>query len=236
MRVRQYEHLYQLTFLPNTFPVNCYLLEEGNELTLIDAALPYSHKPIISFAEKLEKPITKIVITHAHDDHLGALDVIKQTYPNAIVYISKRDKKLLKGDKSLEQHEPQTSIKGGVPKKVKTVPDILLEEGDEVGSLVAYSSPGHTPGSMSFFDKRTRALVVGDALQTRGGVAVAGKMKWSFPFPALATWNRQVALESAIKLKELSPTLLAVGHGNVIVNPINQMDIAIREAEREFVR
>ncbi|MES9793628.1 MBL fold metallo-hydrolase, partial [Priestia megaterium] len=34
--------LYQLTFLPRFFPVNCYLVEEKDSLTLIDAALPYS--------------------------------------------------------------------------------------------------------------------------------------------------------------------------------------------------
>ncbi|MBL1705549.1 MBL fold metallo-hydrolase, partial [Klebsiella pneumoniae] len=85
-----------------------------------------------------------IVLTHAHDDHIGALDALKEVLPHVPVYISKRDAKLLEGDTTLQKNEPNTSIKGGVPKKVKTAPDILLEDGDRVGSLLAIMTPGHT--------------------------------------------------------------------------------------------
>ena len=43
----QYQTVWQLTFFPALFPVNCYLVEEENEVTLIDAALPGSYKGII---------------------------------------------------------------------------------------------------------------------------------------------------------------------------------------------
>ena len=54
-------------------------MEEEAGLTLIDAALPYSAKGILQ-AEKIGKPITKIVLTHAHDDHIGALDALKKYF------------------------------------------------------------------------------------------------------------------------------------------------------------
>lgn len=125
-----------MSFLPRAFPVNCYFVEEEDGLTLIDAALPYSAKGILQAAEKIGKPITKIVLTHAHDDHIGALDALKEVLPHVPVYISKRDAKLLEGDTTLQKDEPNIPIKGGVPKS-KTVPDVLLEDGDRVESLLA---------------------------------------------------------------------------------------------------
>lgn len=44
MRMIHEKTLYQLSFLPRAFPVNCYFVEEEDGLTLIDAALPYSAK------------------------------------------------------------------------------------------------------------------------------------------------------------------------------------------------
>ncbi|MFC5987266.1 MBL fold metallo-hydrolase [Marinicrinis lubricantis] len=232
MKISQYPYLYQLSFMPRLFPVNCYLVEEQEELTLIDAALPYSSKAILKTAREIGKPITRIVLTHAHDDHIGALDRLKEELPDAKVFISRRDSKLLQGDTALEPEEPQKPIKGGVPKRVKTRPDVLLSDGDAVGSLKAVACPGHTPGSMAFYDERSGCLIVGDAFQTRGGIAVSGKMKAMFPFPAMATWDPAASVRSAKKLAKRAPALLAVGHGAVLMNPLAQMEQAITEAEQ----
>lgn len=223
--------VYQLTFIPRLFPVNCYLIEEEDDLTLIDAALPYSSKGIMQAACRIGKPITRIVLTHAHDDHLGALDLLKQELPEVHVYISNRDSRLLSGDRTLDEHEPNTPIKGGVPTKVKTRADVLLHDGDRIGSLIAISVPGHTPGSMAFMDTRNNALIAGDAFQTRGGIAVTGTIRPLFPFPAMATWNRDVALESAIKLQRYEPSLLAVGHGRMLLQPKEAIASVIKQAQ-----
>jgi glyoxylase-like metal-dependent hydrolase (beta-lactamase superfamily II) len=232
MRMTREQTVIQLTYLPNLFPVNCYLVEEEDSLTLVDAALPNNAKAILQAAEQLGKPITRIVLTHAHDDHIGALDGLKEQLPKAQVYISKRDAKLLRGDRSLEPGEPDTPIRGGVPKQVRTIPDILLQDGDRVGSLLAVAAPGHTPGSMAFLDTRNHILIVGDAFQTRAGVAVSGQMKLLFPFPALATWDKRTSLASARRLGELKPSVLAAGHGNMVNQPKRHLDKAIAEAER----
>lgn len=217
--------------MANVFPVNCYLVEEEDGLTLIDSALSFCTKGILKAAETIGKPITKIVLTHAHEDHVGALDSIKETIPDVPVYISQRDHRLMNGDRSLDQHEDQTPIKGGVPKNLKTRATGLLKEGDQVGSLTAIETPGHTPGSMSFLDTRTKALIAGDAFQTRGGIAVAGDMKPWFPFPAFGTWSKKTALASAKKLIGYEPTLLAVGHGELLENPVKAMEKAIKNLE-----
>lgn len=225
--------LHQISFMPRLFPVNCYLVEEDNGLTLIDAAMPYSTKKILLAASKIGKPITNLILTHAHSDHVGSLDALKAALPDLRVSISGRDARLLAGDKSLLATEPATPIRGGVPKGIQTTPDILLAEGDRIGSLEVIATPGHTPGSISLLDKRNGVLVAGDALQTRGGIAVSGVMKPLFPFPAMATWNKEEALRSVVKLRALNPVLLAVGHGEMLENPGQQMERAIEEATRQ---
>jgi hypothetical protein len=59
-------------------------------------------------------------------------------------------------------------------------------------------------------------------------------MRWLFPFPAMATWHKPTALESAKVLRALNPDRLAVGHGKVLENPQTAMDQAIEEAQRKF--
>lgn len=232
MKITKHNNVFQLTFIPRLFPVNCYLVEEEDSLTLIDAALPYSVKGIMQAASKIGKPISRIILTHAHDDHVGALDSLKQLIPEATVYISKRDAKLLAGDRSIEPDEAQLLIKGGVPTKVKTTPDHLLNDGDRIGSLLAISAPGHTPGSMAFLDTRDRAMIAGDAFQTRGGIAVTGQLVPLFPFPAMATWNKEAAIQSAVKLLSYEPTVLAVGHGRMVVEPKKAIADAIARAQK----
>ncbi|RKO62714.1 MBL fold metallo-hydrolase [Caldibacillus debilis] len=234
MRIVRKHTIFQLTFLPRLFPVNCYLVDEPDGLTLIDAALPYSAKGILKAAETIGKPITRILLTHAHQDHVGALDGLKRILPDAPVFVSERDARLMAGDRSLDPDEPNTPIRGGVPKNLRTRADVLLKEGDRIGSLLVIATPGHTPGSMSFLDTRNRACIAGDAFQTRGGIAVSGQVQPWFPFPAMATWNKEIALKSACKIREHRPSLLAAGHGGMLEQPGPAIDRAIAEAERRF--
>ncbi|TYR81406.1 MBL fold metallo-hydrolase [Priestia megaterium] len=236
MKIIKTGTLYQLAFMPRLFPVNCYLVEEEDGLTLIDAALPYSTKGILKATQIIGKPIKTIILTHAHDDHVGALDSLAQRLPDVSVSISSRDSRLLAGDTALLQGEENSPIRGGISKKLQTQPDRLLEEGDRIGSLEVIASPGHTPGSISLFDVRHQHLIAGDAFQTRGGIAVAGTIKPLFPFPAFGTWNKKLALESAKKLRALEPKLLAVGHGRMLENPVQKMDLSLKESEQNLMK
>ncbi|KAF4324662.1 hypothetical protein G195_001963 [Phytophthora kernoviae 00238/432] len=210
MRITREHDVVQVSFLPRLFPVNVYLVEEEDGFTLIDAGMPFSLKGILATAQSLGKPITRIILTHAHGDHVGALDGLKDALPKAEVCISRRDAPLLAGDASLLPGEPQTPVRGSVPKAIRTRPDRLLDDGDRIGSLVAIATPGHTPGHMAFMDTRSRVIIAGDAYQLHGGLAVSGRLRPLFPFPALATWNRELALASAKRLAELEPSVLAL--------------------------
>ena len=212
-------------------PINSYFVREDDCLTLVDANLPGRSTRIVEMALRLELPIRRIALTHAHMNHTGSLDAICELLPSAQVFIGARESRLLDQDFSLDCTEPQRKIRGRFA-LVKTKPD-LLHPGDHVGSLRALSTPGHTPGHVSFFDERNGALLAGDAFQTAGGVAVAGDLRLLFPFPALFTWDKKLALESARLLRDLNPTC-APGHGGVVQLPLARIDRAIRRAARTF--
>ncbi len=231
MRLTSFGHCVQITFFPNVFPVNCYLVKEDDGLTLIDSALPSSANAIQQTAESLGLPILRILLTHGHVDHIGALDRLHGYLPTVEVMISERDSRLLYGDTSLDEGEPQTKIRGGI-KPCRTRPTSFLKEGDRIGNLEVISCPGHTPGHVAFLDVRDRTLIAGDAFQIHGGVAVSGTVCPLFPFPALSTWHKPTALASAKYLLGFQPSQLAVGHGNVLTNPLGAMGRAIEKAAR----
>lgn len=232
MRVTRFETVIQISFMPRIFPVNCYLVEEEDGLTLIDAAMPFSWRGILQTAASIGKPIKQIVLTHVHADHIGALDRLQASLPNQVpVYVSARDARLMDGDTSLDEGEPNEPIRGGFDRKLQTRASHHIADGEHLGSLLAIATPGHTPGHMSFYDERHGILIAGDAFQTRGGLAVAGQVRPTFPFPAWATWSRQRSISSAHKLLALKPKLLAVGHGKMLHDPQQAMEEAIRAAE-----
>lgn len=231
VRITRFGHCIQITFFPGVFPVNCYLVEEKDGATLIDAALPSSANAIVKVSGSLGLRITRILLTHGHSDHIGALDGLHKSLPEAQVMISERDSRLLEGDTSVDKQEPQTKIKGGI-RSCQTRPTHYLKQGERIGNLEVIWSPGHTPGHVAFLDVRDKTLLAGDAFQIQGGIAVSGTMRPFFPFPALATWHKATAVESARRLTDLNPTQLAVGHGNILTNPRDAMNHAIKKAEQ----
>jgi glyoxylase-like metal-dependent hydrolase (beta-lactamase superfamily II) len=198
--------------------VNAYLVEEADGLTLIDTALPRSEKAILAAAERLGRPIVRIVLTHAHQDHIGSLDALHAALPDAEVLISARDARLLAKDMTLDPGEEQGKLRGSYS-GAATRPTRTIAPGEHVGSLEVIAAPGHTPGQLAFLDTRDRTLYCADAFATLGGVATTAKRSWRFPLPASATWHHPTALATAAALRELGPARLAPGHGKVVEAP-----------------
>jgi glyoxylase-like metal-dependent hydrolase (beta-lactamase superfamily II) len=209
--------------------VNCYLVEEPEGLTVIDTMIPRSAKTILAAAETRGKPIVRILLTHAHNDHIGSLDELHAELPEADVIISGRDARLLAKDMSLDPGEPEDKLRGGYS-GAETKPNREIGPGDRVGSLEAIASPGHTPGHLAFLDPRDGTLYCGDAYATLGGVATPAKLNPRFPLVYLATWHRPTALESSRALRALDPKRLAPGHGKVLEDPGPAMDRAIERS------
>ncbi len=206
--------------------VNSFLVEEDDGLTVIDTMISGSAKGILAGAEAHGRPIARILLTHAHRDHVGSLDKLHQAAPDAEVIISARDARLLRKDMSLDPGEPEDKLRGSYP-GTQTEPTRTIGPGDRVGSLEAIPAPGHTPGQLAFIDTRDRTLYCADAYSTLGGVATSAKVNWKFPFPTMATWHRPTALETAKALRALDPKRLAPGHGKVVEDPGAAMDAAI---------
>lgn len=221
------QNLWQLTRLT---AFNSYLLREADGLTLIDTGLEKTGKDIFLAAEQIGLPIRRIALTHAHTDHVGSLDEVASQLPQAEVAFTERTAEFLQGKLELRPDEPQDKLRGGFVRRA-TRPTRYLVDGDHLGSLRVIDAPGHAPDQIVFWDERDGTLIAGDAFQTKAGTAVAGTMRWLFPFPALATWHPPTALATAKKLLAMEPNRLAVGHGRVIENPLAEMQAAIREAE-----
>jgi glyoxylase-like metal-dependent hydrolase (beta-lactamase superfamily II) len=209
--------------------VNSYLVEDEDGLTVIDTMIPGSAKGIVAGAEKHGMPIARILLTHAHQDHIGSLDALHEEVPDAEVIIGARERRLLRKDKSLDPGEPVDKVRGGYP-GAKVEPTRTLQPGDRIGALEVYAAPGHTPGQLAFLDTRDGTLFCADAYSTLGGVATTAKANWRFPLPYMATWHRPTALETAKALRELDPKRLAPGHGKVVESPGAAMDAAIAKA------
>lgn len=228
MKLTQHgQYLWQVTRFT---AFNCYLVHEGEELTLIDTNMDGSQKGILQAAQTIGLPITRITLTHAHGDHAGSLDKVAEYLPEAAVAFSPRTAEFLQGNLSLRSDEPQTRLRGGFVERTTTATQ-LIRPGDKLGSLRVVAAPGHTPDHIAFYDERDGTLIAGDAFQTKAGTAVAGITRWLFPFPAMATWHLPTAWATAVALRDLNPSRLAVGHGGVLENPSAEMNKAIQEAE-----
>jgi len=227
--VQEAKNLFRLTRFG---VVNCFLVREDDGLTLVDTGLAGSAPGILTAARSLGAPIRRIALTHAHIDHVGSTDALSRELPHIEFLVGRRESRLLQKDFSLEAGEAGKRLVGFPG--AKSQPTLLLNDGDRIGSLQAIFSPGHTPGHFAFLDVRDHSLIAGDAFTTQTGVLAAGTFKLLFPFPALFSWNREIAAESARKLRAFKPERLAVGHGKTIESPLAAMDRAVEFAFEQF--
>ena len=223
--------------------INTYFVRESDGVTLVDTAIKGTGKRILASATALQVNIDRILLTHAHGDHVGSVDELvgqlARTSGTLPIAISQRDARLMRQppDKTLDPGEPQGKLKGSLP-GVKASPTHLLSDGELFGSLRVLTTPGHTPGHASFFDERDGTLYTGDALICMGGkVHVVGFGPWYFPLPAVATWNKPLALRSAHKLLDTLGTGIrryASGHGRLVEGGPALLRQAIEAADKKM--
>ncbi len=223
-------HSHQLTRMGF---VNCFLVRESDGFTLIDTTVGGGEKDILQAAETLGAPIRRILLTHAHVDHVGSVDALAAKLPGVEVAISERSLPLLRrpADKTLRPDEPQKSFGGGLPGIVTPVTH-TVEDGELYGSLRCIATPGHIPGHMAFFDERDGTLFAGDELVAVGRLSVCGWTPWYFPLPGWVMWSKALALRSAKKLFEFEPARYACGHGPLREGGVGALREAIAVAER----
>lgn len=124
--------------------VNCYILTDNGEAAVIDPGTRADL--ILNKIEESGAALTKILLTHGHFDHTGAVKALAEK-TGAKVYIHSGDKiMLLDNDRNLsfltgDKIEPYP-------------PDILLDEVREIPlgntTIKVYHTPGHSTGSVTY--------------------------------------------------------------------------------------
>ena len=205
--------------------VNAFLVREEDGFTLVDTTVGGGAGKLLAAAGSAGAEIKRIALTHGHGDHVGSLDGLKEKLGGSVeVFLSDLDARIHAGEKVVEGKLP-----GSWP-SIKTAPDVRLAGGERIGSLEVIPTPGHTPGHMAFRDTRDNTLIAGDVYTSYGGLAVSNHFNLRFPLATPATWDKDKDRDSARKLRELEPSLLVVGHGPPVTDPLPAMDRAISRA------
>lgn len=201
----------------------------SGDFVLIDAGMPESADSIITAVEsrfgKGSQP-KAIILTHGHFDHVGAIIELIEKW-DIPVYAHSLELPYLQGEKSYP--EPDSSVEGGmVAKMSRFFPIEPIQLGDYVKALpedgtVPYlpdyrwlHTPGHSPGHVSFFREKDRALIVGDAFVTVKQeylYEVFTQEKEISGPPRYLTTDWVAAEESVKTLQQLHPTIAITGHG-----------------------
>lgn len=150
------------TLIPVTsFSQNCTLLSSIiNLATIIIDPGGDADKINAVIAEKQLRP-EKILITHAHLDHVGAAKQLSEEWGIPIIGPHKEDRLLLEA-------LPIQSERFGLDYCASFLPDQWLEEGQQVvlGDIVleVLHCPGHAPGHVVFYIPQEKLLICGDVL------------------------------------------------------------------------
>lgn len=144
---------------------NCYILFDDQQNALI--VDPGSEAEVISqLIEEENLTPQAILLTHAHYDHIGAVDQIRKQY-KINVYLHEREAVWLT-DPMLNRSA--ISMKDAI---ITDPPEHLLNEKTPSLNISTFScsvihTPGHSPGSVSYIFDQHDLIISGDVLFHRG--------------------------------------------------------------------
>ena len=85
--------------------INCFLVIEDDGVTLVDALTHGSGQEILEAISQTGKPLKRVLMTHAHSDHIGSLDEVVAVAPDVDLLVQERGVPILAGDVSEPSRE-----------------------------------------------------------------------------------------------------------------------------------
>jgi glyoxylase-like metal-dependent hydrolase (beta-lactamase superfamily II) len=212
---------------------NTYLIV-GDGITLVDTGLRGNVPRIYGCLGRMglkPRDIRRIVVTHAHLDHINCLHQLKEE-TGAIVLASALDSDIIEGKKPLRVGQGAFATLSGVIKlyaRYRPVRvDVRLNDGDQVAGAFdvrAVNLPGHSAGNTGLYSKEKKTFFSSDSLRVAGGRLVT-------PSPRF-TADMEAAVSSIKRIGEFDFDVLLPGHGSAVTD---SAATKVRELYREIGR
>jgi glyoxylase-like metal-dependent hydrolase (beta-lactamase superfamily II) len=211
---------------------NWVILTEGDAVTLVDTGYPGDREQVLASLSAVGSSpgaVTAVLITHAHNDHIGSAEYLSSTYGTPVytheveVPHARRDflHQVTVGKVLRNAWRPgvvpwavHTLRSGGTAHVPVTKPQPFPGEGplDLPGRPVPVHTPGHTAGHCAFHLPDVGVVISGDGLVSGHPTSrVAGPQL----LPVMFDHDRGGALASLDAFEALSGDVLLPGHGPV---------------------
>lgn len=216
--------------------VHAYLLDGGDGLTLIDALEDVQARSIIGAIESLGRQpadLRRIILTHGHPTHVKGAAILKAA-SGAPVYAPIQEQDIIEGHRPSNRTTliprrplrllPQQYLLNaqnilwnlGIRPALLNVKPVAVDhpivaDFERIGPVVTFHTPGHSPGSTSFYWPETATLFTGDMLVTWPKLELGWRGLTENMPQNLASVQRLV---SAFEARQWPIRRFAAGHGS----------------------
>lgn len=219
-----------LWWLHGTRGSNVFLVEaDDGQLALIDTGFGSSATAILAALEGHGRPLSAILLTHAHRDHSGAAAAVRSA-TGARVALGKAD--CLPRDGGFVLHptlgrtHPWRRFTGRAKSQPADTPvDLpLSSESEPLPGIRAIPVPGHTPGAYCYIVDRLGAAFAGDLV-----ISHDGELTRSMKF---ANSDDALYLQSIRDFARVAPDAGLPGHGVPVMTGFGEQLRGLAELPR----